>query len=142
MATMRNLPDSHPVYELLRRHFRYTLAINEGARQGLLAEGGVFDDFIATGGPDKGHLQLRKKGFLHWKLTDNKPRQDLERRGVLDPAVLPYYPYRDDALALWDAIEEYVGGCAEALLQVRRRPRERHRDAGLVGRSHRAGVPC
>jgi hypothetical protein len=110
MATMRNLPDPHPVYKLLRRHFRYTLAINEGARQGLLAEGGVFDDFIATGGPDKGHLELGKKGFQRWKLMDNKPLPDFERRGVLDPAVLPYYPYRDDALPLWDAIEEYVGG--------------------------------
>ncbi|AUX42368.1 lipoxygenase [Sorangium cellulosum] len=110
MATMRNLPDKHPIYKLLRRHFRYTLAINEGARVTLLAEGGVFDDFIATGGPDKGHVELGKKGFRRWKLTDNKPRPDFERRGVLDPAVLPYYPYRDDALALWDAIEEYVGG--------------------------------
>ncbi|KFE67542.1 lipoxygenase family protein [Hyalangium minutum] len=110
MATMRNLPDPHPVYKLLRRHFRYTLAINEGARKGLLAEGGVFDDFIATGGPDKGHLELGKKGYQRWKLSDNKPRPDFERRGVLDPAVLPYYPYRDDALRLWDAIEEYVGG--------------------------------
>jgi len=109
MATMRNLPDPHPVYKLLRRHFRYTLAINEGARKGLLDEGGVFDDFIATGGPDKGHIRLGQKGFLQWKLLDNKPRPDFERRGVLDPAVLPYYPYRDDALPLWDALEEYVG---------------------------------
>ncbi|PTL81540.1 lipoxygenase family protein [Vitiosangium sp. GDMCC 1.1324] len=110
MATMRNLPDPHPVYKLMRRHFRYTLAINEGARQGLLAEGGVFDDFIATGGPDKGHLRLGMKGYERWKLTDNRPRPDFERRGVLEKAILPYYPYRDDTLPLWDAIEEYVGG--------------------------------
>jgi arachidonate 5-lipoxygenase len=109
MATMRNLPDPHPVYKLLRRHFRYTLAINQMARTGLLAEGGVFDDFIASGGPAKGHLQLGRKGYARWKLRDNQPRPDLARRGVLDPAVLPCYPYRDDALPLWDAIEEYVG---------------------------------
>lgn len=110
MATMRNLSDQHPVYKLLRRHFRYTLAINEGARVTLLAEGGVFDDFIATGGPDKGHVKLGLKAFGLWKLSDNKPRPDFERRGVLDREVLPYYPYRDDALGLWDALEEYVGG--------------------------------
>ncbi|QRO01258.1 lipoxygenase [Archangium violaceum] len=110
MATMRNLPDPHPVYKLMRRHFRYTLAINEGARKGLLDEGGVFDDFIATGGPDKGHIKLGQKGFQRWKLADNKPRLDFERRGVLDPAILPDYPYRDDALPLWDALEEFVGG--------------------------------
>ncbi|MFS8066246.1 MAG: lipoxygenase family protein, partial [Byssovorax sp.] len=38
------------------------------------------------------------------------PRTDCARRGVLDPAILPYYPYRDDALVLWDAIEEGVAG--------------------------------
>lgn len=110
MATMRNLPDPHPVYKLLRRHFRYTLAINEGARVTLLDSGGVFDDFIATGGPDKGHVKLGQKAFARWKLSHNKPRPDFERRGVLDREILPHYPYRDDALALWDAIEEYVGG--------------------------------
>ncbi|MBJ6760888.1 lipoxygenase [Myxococcaceae bacterium JPH2] len=110
LATMRNLPDPHPVYKLLRRHFRYTLAINDGARKGLLAEGAVFDDFIATGGPDKGHLQLGKKGFARWTLRDNQPRRDLARRGVLEPSVLPDYPYRDESLPLWDALEEYVGG--------------------------------
>jgi arachidonate 5-lipoxygenase len=108
MATMRNLSDPHPAYKLLRRHFRYTFAINDMARTGLLAEGGVFDEFIATGGPAKGHIKLGKKGYARWKLRDNQPRPDLERRGVLDPAVLPDYPYRDDALPLWDAIEEYV----------------------------------
>lgn len=110
MATMRNLPDPHPVYKLMRRHFRYTLAINDGARKGLLDDGGVFDDIIATGGPDKGHIKLGQKGFQRWKLADNKPRLDFERRGVLDPAILPDYPYRDDALPLWDALEEFVGG--------------------------------
>jgi arachidonate 5-lipoxygenase len=109
MATMRNLSDPHPVYKLLRRHFRYTFAINDMARTGLIAEGGVFDDFIATGGPAKGHLQLGKKGFVRWTLRDNQPRPDLAHRGVLDPEVLPGYPYRDDALPLWDAIEEYIG---------------------------------
>lgn len=109
MATMRNLPDPHPVYKLLRRHFRYTFAINDMARTGLLATGGVFDDFIATGGPAKGHLALGKKGYARWTLRDNQPRHDLARRGVLDPEVLPSYPYRDDALLLWDAIEAYVG---------------------------------
>jgi hypothetical protein len=124
MATMRNLSDPHPVYKLLRRHFRYTLAINEGARKTLLDEGGVFDDFIATGGPGKGHLKLGQKGFRRWKLTDNKPRQDCERRGVLDPEVLPYYPYRDDALPIWDAFEEYVSGVLGHFYKS---------DAGLAG---------
>ena len=39
---------------------------------------------------------------------DWNPRADLARRGVLEPEVLPGYWFRDDALALFDAIGEYV----------------------------------
>ncbi len=108
MATLRNLAACHPVYKLLKRHFRYTLAINEGARESLLAEGAVFDTFMATGGPDKGHLQLAVEGYTRWKLTDNNPINDLTARGVDDPSVLSYYPYRDDGLPIWEAFGEYV----------------------------------
>jgi len=108
MVTMRNLAESHPVFKILKRHFRYTLAINEGARESLLAEGGVFDLFMATGGPDKGHLQLAVKGYSTWNLTDNMLPRTLKQRGVDDPEVLPYYPYRDDALPIWYAIDEMV----------------------------------
>ncbi|WP_434387807.1 lipoxygenase family protein [Melittangium boletus] len=108
VASLRNLSDRHPVYKLMRRHFRYTLAINEGTRKSLLDAGGVFDEFIATGGPDKGHLKLGQKGYGRWTLLDNKPRVDLARRGVLAPSILPDYPYRDDALPLWDALEAFV----------------------------------
>jgi lipoxygenase/PLAT/LH2 domain-containing protein len=128
MASMRNLSDRHPVYKLMRRHFRYTLAINEGARKGLLDAGGVFDDFVATGGPDKGHIKLGQKGYSRWKLLDNKPRVDLERRGVLDPAILPDYPFRDDALPLWDALEAFV---SDSLAYFYKTDAELLRDAEL-----------
>lgn len=108
VATMRCLAGPHPVYKLMRRHFRYTLAINEGARKTLLASGGVFDEFIATGGPDKGHVALLKRAWSTWTLRDTHLPTDLARRGVDDPAVLPYYPYRDDALPLWHAMAAYV----------------------------------
>ncbi len=108
MATLRNLAECHPVYKLLKRHFRYTLAINEGARESLLAEGAVFDTFMATGGPDKGHLQLAVEGYSRWKLLHNNLEYDLKTRGVDDPAALAYYPYRDDGLPIWHAFGEYV----------------------------------
>lgn len=108
MATLRNLSASHPVFKILKRHFRYTLAINEGARDSLLAEGGVFDLFMATGGPDKGHLQLAAKGYATWTIEHNMLPKELAKRGVDDPEVLPYYPYRDDALPIWYAIDEMV----------------------------------
>lgn len=108
MATMRNLPSAHPVFKIVRRHCRYTLAINEGARGSLIAPGGVFDLFMSTGGPKQGHVQLLKKAWTTWRLSENRLPEDLERRGVADPTKLPYYPYRDDALPLWHAISQYV----------------------------------
>jgi len=108
MATLRNLPSAHPVFKLLKRHLRYTLAINEGARQTLLAPGGVFDIFMATGGPSKGHVQLLTQAYARWNFADNRLPDDLARRGVDDPIALPYYPYRDDARPIWDAIARYV----------------------------------
>lgn len=110
VAAMRSLPSAHPLYKLLRRHFRYTLAINEGARRTLLAEGGVFDEFIATGGPDKGYLQLAARAWAQWRFEDQRLPDDLRARGVDDPHVLPYYPYRDDAMPIWNAISAYVRG--------------------------------
>ncbi|KAK3257470.1 hypothetical protein CYMTET_33444 [Cymbomonas tetramitiformis] len=32
-----------------------------------------------------------------------------QARGVADTAALPEYPYRDDALLLWDALDAYIG---------------------------------
>jgi arachidonate 5-lipoxygenase len=35
--------------------------------------------------------------------------KELKKRGVLDPKILPYYPYRDDGVPLYKLIrEDYV----------------------------------
>jgi hypothetical protein len=39
---------------------------------------------------------------------DGNVEKQIEKRGVLDPKVLPHYPYRDDAVPLYNAIKEYV----------------------------------
>ena len=108
IAIMRNVSAQHPLYKLMRRHFRYTLAINQGARKTLIAAGGVFDDFLSTGGPELGHLKLAGRAWEAWRLADQRLPDDLRRRGVDDRKVLPYYPYRDDAQPVWDAVGAYV----------------------------------
>lgn len=108
VAAMRNLSLQHPVYKLMRRHFKYTLAINQGARKTLLAPGGVFDDFMSCGGPEMGHMKLALRAWAQWRFADMRLPDDLARRGVDDPEALPYYPYRDDARPLWSAIGAYV----------------------------------
>ena len=106
MGTMRNLPNSHPIYKLLRPHFRYTIAINLRARATLLVDGGIVDRVLAIGGEGRHELMRRSTTSYNIHLTNIK--RDTKERGVDDPKTLPGYYYRDDGLKLWNAMENYV----------------------------------
>ena len=53
VATMRNLPDAHPLYKLLQPHFRYTIGINSAARMKLINSGGIIDHAFSIGNKGK-----------------------------------------------------------------------------------------
>ena len=38
----------------------------------------------------------------------NNLKKDLKKRGCDNKNELPYYPYRDDGMLVWNAMEEYV----------------------------------
>lgn len=40
--------------------------------------------------------------------TDGNVETQIMKRGVLDPKILPHYPYRDDAVRLYKIIRDYV----------------------------------
>ncbi|MEO1561289.1 MAG: lipoxygenase family protein, partial [Cyanobacteria bacterium J06632_19] len=106
VATHRQLPDSHPVNILLRPHFEGTLAINDAAQRRLIAAGGGVDKLLASTIDNSRVLAaigLQSYGFNEAML----PKQ-LEKRGVNDTQKLPVYPYRDDALLIWNAIHTWV----------------------------------
>ncbi|XP_033103846.1 arachidonate 5-lipoxygenase-like [Anneissia japonica] len=106
-ATHSCLSPSHPLFRLLAPHFLYLMAINKLAWELLISEGGWVDKTMTIGRP--GLFELLRRRFKTWRLdTDGNFPKDLESRGVLDPAVLPQYYFRDDALLLWDAIYDYV----------------------------------
>lgn len=106
MATMRNLPDPHPINKLLRPHFRDTIAINTRARKTLINEGGILAKAFAIGGPGMGEFLEKAYGHYHVDWTNIK--KNTKWRGVDDPEKLPGYYYRDDGLEIFEAIEEYV----------------------------------
>ncbi len=112
VAASRTLPPQHPLYELLRPHFTGTIAINEEARSVMLAPGGPIDASMAVG--SEGSFWLIDQEYVKWSFADWNPRTEMARRGVLDRDRLPGYHYRDDAIALFDAIGSYV----EELLAV------------------------
>lgn len=107
LATQRQLSERHPLHILLTPHCRFTLAINDFAKHHLIVPGGQVEQYIAPA--INGFLGVVAKtlGAFAWK--DVALRSDLAARGVDDVTRLPVYPYRDDALDLWDAIERFVG---------------------------------
>ena len=106
MATMRNLPDCHPVYKLLKPHFRYTISINKGGREKLINVGGPIDQAFSIGGKGKYELILRASKL--YDVRGANVKQNTKERGVDDPTLLPNYHYRDDGILIWNAIESYV----------------------------------
>ena len=106
VATMRNLPDAHPVYKLLQPHFRYTIGINSAARRSLINDGGLIDQIFSIGGEGKNELIRRASKIYDVRGANIK--QNTKERGVDDPTLLPNYHYRDDGILIWNAIESYV----------------------------------
>ena len=111
MATMRNLPDPHPIYKLLRPHFRYTMAINTAARATLVNRGGIIDRLFAIGGDGK--LELFKRVAKHYRVQWTNIVHSVKVRGVDDPEKLPGYYYRDDGVKIWKAMEKLASGVVD-----------------------------
>ena len=103
IALHRHLPEGHSLRTLLVPHLEGTLSINDGAQSSLVAPGHQVDKSMA--GTIEASRQLAVDGL-------GKPFNqlfldvDLEARGVTGPEL--EYPYRDDARALWGAIERWV----------------------------------
>ncbi len=108
IATYRKLPLEHPVGALLRPHLEGTLFINDSAVKGLVNVGGTVDNVAA--GTLESSLLLSIKGAKEYPFPFNESflPMTLKSRGVDEPHFLPDYPYRDDALLIWDAIHDWV----------------------------------
>lgn len=106
IAARRQLAPSHPVRLLLEHHLVGTFAINESAKTSLVAPEGVIDRVfgaridLAAG--------LVRVALDRFSLQDCAPAQALRARGVDDREVLPEFPYRDDVLRVYGAIERFV----------------------------------
>lgn len=104
MATMRNLPDPHPIFKLLRPHFRYTMAINARARATLINDGGIIDLLFAIGG--KGKVELIQRASPLYSIDWTNIVKNTEERGVQN---LPGYHYAEDGIPIWKATKKFAG---------------------------------
>lgn len=111
VATHRCLAEAHPINILLVPHCIGTLFINNAAGKSLISSGSPIDDFF--GAPIARSQQAAVGDRLAYDFYANMLPTDLAARRVDDPARLPDYPYRDDALLVWAAIkgwiQDYVG---------------------------------
>ncbi len=105
IATPRQLPATHPVFRLLRPHFRFLLAINTRGNDILLGEGAAIDQLMAP--TRAASLALINQAYRTRSFQDYALPTNISQRGV-GTDVLPEFPYRDDAVLLWDAIARYV----------------------------------
>ncbi|XP_047475113.1 allene oxide synthase-lipoxygenase protein-like isoform X1 [Penaeus chinensis] len=107
ICTHRNLSPSHPLFKLMAPHFLFLLAINTRGLEKLVSPGGWVDNCMSQG--LEGIFEHMKRGFDRWSFErEGQVEKELEARGVMDKNILPYYPYRDDAVPLYQAIKKYV----------------------------------
>lgn len=105
VCAYRTLAPNHPLRWLLRPHLDLTLAIDEATR-GLFEAGGrapTLQGFDLQGG-----IQLAKRALEQFDWWGRTPPREFSDRGVLDARVLPEYPYREDILPYWDALQRFA----------------------------------
>ncbi|MBJ7439802.1 MAG: arachidonate 15-lipoxygenase [Sphingopyxis sp.] len=106
VATHRHLAEVHPVWALLVPHFEGTLFINEQAATSLIAAGGPIDHIFA--GTITSSQLAAVDARLAFDFYGKMLPADLGIRGVGTDSALADYPYRDDALLVWNAIHEWA----------------------------------
>lgn len=106
VSTHRQLPESHCVYRLLRPHFEGTILINYGAWKLLTAKGQAVNSLLP---PTIAQARtVAVQGLRQLGFNDQMLPKRLEARGVMDTNSFPLYPYRDDGLAIWSALQDWV----------------------------------
>jgi arachidonate 15-lipoxygenase len=105
VATHQQLSSEHPVYLLLVRHFEGTIFINWAAVKFLIADGGGVEQLLA--GTIQSARQVAVESLTGMTFSDAIVPQALAARGF--NGEVPFtFPYRDDALAVWGAIHDWV----------------------------------
>jgi arachidonate 15-lipoxygenase len=120
VAFMRQLASNHPVYKLVSPHFHLLEPNNFLGRQALINEGGAVDGLM--GGSIATSLRILQRtyegypsrGVSPWSFEEWDLPLSLAARGV---SGIPDYPYREDGLLVWGAIERFVAAYLKVYYQ-------------------------
>ncbi|QSJ20239.1 lipoxygenase [Nostoc sp. UHCC 0702] len=108
VVATNQLPDNHNLKKLLKPHLEGTVLINYGAHTTLIAPGGGVEELLASSlGSDQTLGANGAQSYL-FNFNDIAFPDTLKSRGVDDTSKLPTYPYRDDGLLIWGAIQSWV----------------------------------
>jgi arachidonate 15-lipoxygenase len=106
VSLYNTLSEDHPLRVLMKPHGEFTLAINESAKNSLIARDGIVDK--VTGSTIDVTAGLVGKAVTDFEIPKGAPPMELDARRLMDRGALPEMPYRDDALLIWGAIHDYV----------------------------------
>ena len=105
VATNMKLSTEHPVYLLLIPHFEGTIFINWAAVNFLIGDKGGVDQLLA--GTIQSSRKVAVESITGMTFDDAIVPRALAARGFGND--VPFtFPYRDDALAVWGAIHDWV----------------------------------
>jgi arachidonate 15-lipoxygenase len=109
LATYRQLSQEHPLYVLLTPNFKGTLFTNSMAVTSINDVGSYLNiTQMIFSGTVPSTLGIAANAVHGVNYTENFVPNELKSRGVDDPALLPNYPYRDDATLIWNTIRGWA----------------------------------
>jgi arachidonate 15-lipoxygenase len=106
VATYRQLAGNHPLHKLLVPHFEGTLPINALAVRRLINKGGKVEELLSPQIESAYKVLAAIRNDFHFR-ESFLPRQ-VQKRGVGFDSAVASYPYRDDGILIWNAIDRWV----------------------------------
>lgn len=106
LATHRRLSTAHPLHILLDPHFEGTLFINSLGQKSVFAPGGTIETISAA--TRDSFRALAVSAVEGFPFRETALPVNLKTRGVDDVNVIKDYPFRDDGLLVWQAIEGWA----------------------------------
>ena len=105
VSAYRMFAADHPLLTLLAPHFQGTFFINNAAITSLIAPDGTVDKLL--GGTIETDWQVTINALKELDFNQRMLPNQLKNRGVEDITLPLSYPYRDDALDVWQAISQW-----------------------------------
>jgi arachidonate 15-lipoxygenase len=109
LALKRKLAPWHPLRLLLEPNCQWTLANGSVTRDAVINPGGEVDLYNSPSLEDSIE-RVHKPAAATFRLNESGAPTSFRLRDVDDRQRLPDYPFRDDALLLWDAIHGFAAG--------------------------------